>query len=177
MTIIHCMKTLPRLVGAALTERIRVMPAVVVTGARQTGKSTLVKHLIPGERRYAALDDLDVLDAARRDPEVLVGGPGPVTLDEVQREPELLRAVKRAIDRDRTPGRYLLTGSANLLLMRQVSESLAGRASYLTLWPMTRREQRGLGRCGLWDELHNTPDAEWREMLAGEKDSAEDWRM
>ena len=77
-----------------------------------------------------------------------MGGAGPVTLDEVQREPELLRAVKRAIDRDRTPGRFLLTGSANLLLMRQVSESLAGRASYLTLWPMTRREQRGLGRCG-----------------------------
>jgi predicted AAA+ superfamily ATPase len=61
--------------------------------------------------------------------------------------------------------------------MRQVSESLTGRASYLTLWPMTRREQRGLGRCGLRDELHNTPDAEWREILAGEKDSAEDWRM
>jgi uncharacterized protein len=77
---------------------------------------------------------------------VLVGGSTPVTLDEVQREPELLRAVKRAIDRDRKPGRFLLTGSANLLLMRQVSESLAGRASYLTLWPMTRREQRGLGR-------------------------------
>jgi predicted AAA+ superfamily ATPase len=177
MIIIHCMKTLPRLVGAALSERIRVMPAVVVTGARQTGKSTLVEHLIPGERRYATLDDLDVLDAARRDPEVLVGGPGPVTLDEVQREPDLLRAVKRAIDRDRTPGRFLLTGSANLLLMRQVSESLAGRASYLTLWPMTRREQRGLGRSGRWDELFATPDAGWRELLGDADDTAEDWRM
>jgi predicted AAA+ superfamily ATPase len=171
------MKVLPRLVGTALSERLRVMPAVVVTGARQTGKSTLAEQLVPGARRYATLDDLDVLDAAQHDPEVLVGGPGPVTLDEVQRAPELLRAVKRAIDRDRKAGRFLLTGSANLLLMRQVSESLAGRASYLTLWPMTRREQRGLGRCGLWDELHNTPDAEWREMLGGEKDSAEDWRM
>lgn len=64
-----------------------------------------------------------------------------MTLDEVQREPALLRAVKRAIDRDRSSGRFLPTGSANLLLMRQVSESLAGRASYLTLWPMTRREK------------------------------------
>ena len=153
------------------------MPAAVVTGARQTGKSTLAEQLVPGARRYATLDDLDVLDAAQHDPEVLVGGPDPVTLDEVQRAPELLRAVKRAIDRDRKAGRFLLTGSANLLLMRQVSESLAGRASYLTLWPMTRREQRGLGRCGLWDELHNAPDAGWREILAGEKDSAEDWRM
>jgi predicted AAA+ superfamily ATPase len=176
MINIHHVKTLPRLVGAALSERLRVMPAVVVTGARQAGKSTLAEHLVPGRRRYATLDDLDVLDAARRDPEVLVGGRGPVTLDEVQREPDLLLAVKRAIDRDRTPGRFLLTGSANLLLMRQVSESLAGRASYLTLWPMTRREQRGLGRCGHWEELIATPDAEWQELLAGEKVDAEDWR-
>jgi predicted AAA+ superfamily ATPase len=107
-----------------------------------------------------------VLDAARRDPETLVGGRGPVTLDEVQRESGLLRAVKRAIDRGRTPGRFLLTGSANLLLMRQVSESLAGRASYLTLWPMTRREQQGLGRGGRWDELLAAPDADWRDLLA-----------
>jgi len=110
------------------------MPAVVVTGARQTGKTTLAHELAPGARRYFSLDDLDVVDAARRDPEVLVGGGQPVTLDEVQRDPDLLRAVKRAIDRKRRPGQFLLTGSANLLLMRQVSESLAGRASYLTLW-------------------------------------------
>jgi predicted AAA+ superfamily ATPase len=137
----------------------------------------LVEQLVPGKRRYATLDDLDVLDAARRDPEVLVGVPGPVTLDEVQREPELLRAVKRAIDRDRTPGRFLLTGSANLLLMRQVSESLAGRASYLTLWPMTRREQRGLGQSGRWDDLFATPDTGWRELLGDQEHTAEDWRV
>lgn len=177
MTIIHDVKTLPRLVGAAMAERLRVMPAVVVTGARQTGKSTLVEQLVPGKRRYATLDDLDVLDAARRDPEILVGGSSPITLDEVQREPELLRAVKRAIDRNRSPGRFLITASANLLLMSQVSESLAGRASYLTLWPMTRREQRGLGRCGRWEELLATPDAGWRDLLAGSDDHAEDWRV
>jgi uncharacterized protein len=162
MIIMHAMKTLPRLVSSALADRLRVMPAVVVTGARQTGKSTLAEQLVPGVRRYATLDDLDTLDVARRDPEVLVGGHGALTVDEVQREPELLRAVKRAIDRDRKPGRFLLTGSANLLLMRQVSESLAGRASYLTLWPMTRREQRGLGQCGRWEELLATADTQWR---------------
>jgi predicted AAA+ superfamily ATPase len=70
------------------------MPAVVVTGARQTGKTALVQQLTPGGRRYFTLDDLDTLDAARREPEVLTGGSGPVTLDEVQREPELLKAVK-----------------------------------------------------------------------------------
>jgi hypothetical protein len=176
MIIIHGVTTLPRLVGSALAERLRVMPAVVVTGARQTGKSTLAEHLVPGPRRYASLDELDVLDAARRDPEALVGGEAPVTLDEVQREPALLSAVKRAIDRDRRAGRFLLTGSANLLLMRRVSETLAGRASYLTLWPMTRREQRGLGRAGMWDELLATSDADWLELLASQPDTPEDWR-
>ena len=115
-------------------------------------------------------------DVARRDPEALLGGHGPLTLDEVQREPDLLLEIKRAIDRDRRPGRFLLTGSANLLLMRQVSESLAGRASYLTLWPMTRREQLGLGRAGRWDELLATPDAQWRDLIAAGDDPEEDWQ-
>jgi len=176
MNFIHAMKTQPRLMDDALAARLRVMPAVVLTGARQTGKSTLVEKLVPGERRYRSLDDFDVRDAARRDPEALLGGDDPLTLDEVQREPDLLTAVKRAIDRDRRPGRYLLTGSTNLLLMRQVSESLAGRASYLTLWPMTRREQLGLARAGRWDELLATPDAQWRDLLATGNDLEEDWQ-
>ena len=176
MIIIHDMKALPRLVNAALADRLRVMPAVVITGARQTGKSTLAEELVLGARRYTTLDDLDTLDVARRDPEVLVGGTGAVTIDEVQREPDLLRAVKRAIDRDRRPGRFLLTGSANLLLMKRVSESLAGRASYLVLWPMTRREQRGLGQCGRWEKLLATSDSDWRELLADEEGMNEDWR-
>ncbi len=152
------------------------MPAVVVTGARQTGKSTLVKELTPGPRRYFSLDDLDARDAARRDPGILVDGPGPVTIDEVQREPDLLLAVKRAIDRQRVPGRFLLTGSANLLLMQRVSESLAGRASYLTLWPMTRREQEGLGRGGVWDQLVHLPHDQWPELLAAQPDTPRDWK-
>ena len=178
MIIIHAMntKTLPRLVAHSLHNRLRIMPAVVVTGARQTGKSTMVQELVPGGRRFFSLDDLDVVDAARRDPEALVGGTQPVTLDEVQRQPDLLRAVKRAIDRRRQPGQFLLTGSANLLLMRQVSESLAGRVSYLTLWPMTRREQRGLGRCGLWEELLGAGDEDWLDLVAAQPDEPEDWR-
>ena len=176
MIIIHTMETLPRLVEPVLAERLRAMPAVVVTGARQTGKSTLAAERVQGARRYATLDDLDVLDAARRDPEALVGGSDAVTLDEVQREPGLLAAVKRAIDRKRTPGRFLLTGSANLLLMRQVSESLAGRASYLTLWPMTRREQRGEGRAGRWEELLAVRDDEWLDLLSAGGEKPEDWR-
>jgi len=176
MNIIHDVKPLPRLIDDALAARLRVMPAVVLTGARQTGKSTLVEKLVPGERRYRSLDDFDVRDTARRDPEALLGGADPLTLDEVQREPGLLPAVKQAIDRDRRPGRFLLTGSANLLLMRQVSESLAGRASYLTLWPMTRREQLGLGRAGRWDDLLGAPDDHWRDLLAAGDEPEEDWQ-
>lgn len=165
-----------RLVTASLEQRLRVMPVVVVSGARQTGKSTLARDLTPGRRRYVSLDELDVVDAARRDPDALLGDSGPVTLDEVQREPDLLRAVKRAVDRDRTAGRFLLSGSANLLLMRRASESLAGRASYLTLWPMTRREQRGLGRCGLWEQLLATREEQWPALLAEQPMAPEDWR-
>lgn len=177
MIIIHGVNTLlPRAAEESLATRLRVMPAVVVTGARQTGKSTLARELAPGERRYLSLDDLDVRDAARRDPDSLVGGTGPVALDEIQREPDLLHAVKRAIDRRRRPGRFLLTGSANLLLMRRVSESLAGRASYLTLWPMTRQEQLGRGRTGRWDELLEAADEDWLEVLAADAEAPEDWR-
>lgn len=178
MIIIQVMneKPLPRYLQAALAERLRVMPAVVVVGARQTGKSTLVQELTPGERRFLSLDDLDVVDLARKDPETLVGGAKPVILDEIQREPELLLAVKRAIDRHRRRGQFLITGSANLLLMQRVSESLAGRASYLTLWPMTRREQLGLGRCGLWEKLSSAEDRDWLELLRSQQSLPEDWR-
>jgi predicted AAA+ superfamily ATPase len=168
------MDALPRQLAAALEQRLAAMPAVVLTGARQTGKSTLVQAL-PQGRRYWSLDDLDVRDAARRDPEQLLGGDMPVTLDEVQREPDLLHAIKRAIDRDRVRGRYLVTGSANLLLMKGASESLAGRAAYLTLGPMTRREQLGLGSCGAWDALLAEREARWPAILEAQEAPEEPW--
>ena len=190
MIIIDIMNNpiLPRAVGRRLKAMMKVMPAVVVSGARQTGKSTLARSFghaessSPGAttarpgRRYLSLDDLDVVDLARRDPGALVRGTGPITLDEVQREPELLGAVKREIDRHRRPGRFLLTGSANLLLMGRVSESLAGRASYLTLWPMTRREQKGLGRCGIWERLFEAADDQWPEVVSESGSTEDDWR-
>lgn len=143
----------PRFATETLARHLQAMPVVVVTGARQTGKSTLAAHLAPGPRNFWSLDDMAILDLARRSPADLLDGGIPVVLDEVQRAPELLLAVKREVDRERIPGRFLLTGSANLLLMQEVSESLAGRASWLQLWPMTRREQRGLGSAGRWEEL------------------------
>ncbi len=168
---------LPRHLDGALTQALATMPAVVVTGARQTGKSTLVQALASDrERLYLTLDDLDVLDQASTAPSDLVARAPRLTIDEIQRQPALLHAVKRAVDTRRTRGRFLLTGSANLLLMRHVSESLAGRASYLTLWPMTRREQLGLGRVGIWDELLSAPDADWRDVVERQTVPPEDWR-
>lgn len=167
------MDTLPRSLRGALAQRLAAMPAVILSGARQTGKSTLAQTL--SGRRYWTLDDLDVREVARRDPDQLLGGEAPVTVDEVQRDPGLLHAIKRAIDRKRVRGRYLLTGSANLLLMRGVSESLAGRAAYLTLWPMTRREQLGLGTCGVWDELLAAKAAEWPAILEAQSAPEEPW--
>jgi predicted AAA+ superfamily ATPase len=179
MIIIHSVNglTARRAVEGALAAALEVMPAVVVTGARQTGKSTLVSELTPADDRvYLTLDDLDVYDQAGRNPEDLVDRAPRLTLDEIQRAPDLLRAIKRAIDRRRAPGRFVLTGSANLLLMRSVSETLAGRASYLTLWPMTRREQLGQGRAGVWDELLAAPDDEWADVIRGTKALEADWR-
>ena len=168
---------LPRCVDAALRRTLAAMPAVVITGARQTGKSTLVRTGTTGDDRvYLTLDDLEVLDQAGTAPDDLVDRGRRMTIDEIQRHPALLRAVKRAIDTRRTKGRFLLTGSANLLLMRQVSESLAGRASYLTLWPMTRREQLGLGRAGIWEELLDAPDEDWLDVVRAQGADEEDWR-
>ena len=178
MIIIHDMNTLPRLADSTLTETLRAMPVTVVTGARQTGKTTLVGSRVQREPRvYLTLDDLDVLEQAHRAPENLVARGPRLTIDEVQRAPDLLLAIKRSVDRRRGRGRFIVTGSANLLLMRTVSETLAGRASYLTLWPMTRREQLGLGRAGIWTELFATKDEGWRDLVEAERVSREDWRL
>ena len=128
----------PRWFVRNLESALRVLPVTVVTGARQTGKTTLVKSLGPG-RAYFTLDDVGVLDQAERHPDALLGS-RPVTLDEVQRTPPLLLAVKRAVDERRRAGDFLLTGSANLLLMGRVADTLAGRAIYLELPPFCPSE-------------------------------------
>jgi predicted AAA+ superfamily ATPase len=133
---------LPRELSRRVRRALEALPVVVVTGLRQTGKTTFLQR-DPGlaGRRYLSLDDFATLEAARRDPEALLAGPEPLTIDEAQRCPELLIALKRAVDRRRTNGHYLVSGSANFALLRGVTESLAGRAVYLTLSPFTRRER------------------------------------
>jgi hypothetical protein len=132
-----------REIAGALAGALEAMPVVVLSGMRQTGKSTLLgRDPALGGRRYLSLDDFAVLEAARNRPEELLGD-GDVTVDECQKCPELLTVIKRLVDQDRRPGRFLLSGSANLLLLKRVAESLAGRAVYLALAPFSRREISG----------------------------------
>ena len=133
---------LSREITPRLERALRRVPVVVLSGLRQTGKSTLLQNeagLARGHT-YRTLDDFATLAAARVNPESLLEGAA--ILDEVQRCPELLVTLKRSVDEQRRPGRFILSGSANLALLGHVSETLAGRASYFTLHPMTRREQR-----------------------------------
>lgn len=121
-------------------------PVVLIHGARQTGKTTLAREVSSHApaRRYLTLDDATTLGAARADPDGFVAAlDGPVVLDEVQRAPELFRAIKAAVDRDRAHGRFLMTGSANVLLLPKLSESLAGRLEIITLWPLSQGELSG----------------------------------
>ncbi|GAA5483611.1 uncharacterized protein Rv2008c [Haloferula sargassicola] len=116
-------------------------PVVAVLGPRQVGKSTLVRQLAP-ERPFFDLDVAEFGQTAASDPAGFVDGlPSVVTLDEVQRVPELMRAIKVSVDRDRRPGRYLLTGSANLPLLPQLSDSLAGRMEVIQLHPLSEAEK------------------------------------
>lgn len=126
-----------------LREALQDTPVVLLNGARQVGKSTLVRSGVFGgnEARYLTLDDAGVLAAAEGDPAGFVSGLGRrIILDEVQRAPGLFPAIKAEVDRDRQPGRFLMTGSANLLSLPRLSESLAGRMEILTLWPLSQGE-------------------------------------
>lgn len=170
---------LPRFASDLLSRALDVSPVVVVMGARQTGKSTLVQFdRFSEERLYHTLDDPDTHGRARLAADDLLRSAPQLTLDEVQRQPDLLLAVKRAVDseRPRRNGRFILTGSANLLLMRQVSESLAGRATYIHLWPFSRRETLGRGAPGLWSDLLATPVTEWMALVLSQDTAPADWR-
>src|SRR3989338_4122327 len=135
----------PREITKTLIESLENMPVVALSGMRQTGKSTLLLNQPQlKKRRYVSFDDFNTLELARSNPEELLSGKEPITIDEAQKYPEILNVIKKEVDRNRKPGRFLLSGSANFLLLKKVSESLAGRAVYITLHPFTRREMLGL---------------------------------
>ena len=133
----------PRYLQPRVTEALKDTPVVCLLGPRQVGKSTLCRQL-DSKRSYFTFDDQTILLAAQQDPTGFIQNlPERVTLDEVQRVPALMLAIKAAVDRNRKPGRFLLTGSANLLLLPQVKESLSGRIEILQLQPLTEAEKAG----------------------------------
>jgi uncharacterized protein len=136
-----------RNITSRLLDALSDTPVVLLNGARQTGKSTLVKTITEHSHpaRYITLDDATVLAAVKQDPAGFIAHlEKSVVIDEVQKAPELFPAIKAAVDRDRKPGRFLLTGSANVLLLPRLSESLAGRMEILSLWPFSQGELEGV---------------------------------
>ena len=133
----------PRFSGAGVHTALADTPVVMVTGPRQSGKTTLVRELMGEDRRYLTLDEDTPLEAALSDPIGFIRALDNVIIDEVQRAPELLRAIKMSVDEDRRPGRFLLTGSANVLALPQLSETLAGRMAVVELFPLSPAEILG----------------------------------
>jgi predicted AAA+ superfamily ATPase len=127
----------PHLVAALQESRV-----VCLLGARQAGKSTLVRSVAENEHpaRYLTLDDHATLELAREDPVAFVAGNERLAIDEAQRAPDLLLAIKQVVDLDPTPGRFLITGSANIITHPRIADALPGRVDYMTLWPFSQSE-------------------------------------
>jgi hypothetical protein len=122
-------------------EALGEMPVVVITGLRQTGKTTFLQRQPGfGQRRYVTFDDFAQLEAAKSDPDGFVSDEEPLTIDEAHKCPEIFTAIKKSVDKKREPGKFLLSGSANLGLLKGISESLAGRSIYFVMHPFNRRE-------------------------------------
>jgi len=135
-----------RNIQSRIQDALADTPVVLLSGARQTGKTTLVQSLAGNlSAEYFTLDDVATLALARGDPAGFIRNlTGPVIIDEIQKAPELFPAIKLAVDRNRKPGRFLLTGSANVMALPRLSESLAGRMEIVPLFPFSAGEINGV---------------------------------
>jgi uncharacterized protein len=136
-----------RHIARSIQEALGDTPVVFLRGARQSGKSTLAQELARASfnAAYFTMDNAATLSAAGSDPVGFIAGlPKPAIIDEVQRVPGLFLAIKEDVDSNRLPGRYLLTGSANVMVMPRVADSLAGRMAIITLWPLSQGEIEGI---------------------------------
>ena len=131
---------LKRVIEQELKKALKISPVVLIAGARQIGKSSLVSKFT--EREYIVMDDITQLDAATHDPQGYIKRiPKPITIDEIQKAPQLLTSIKLYIDRDRKNGEFLLTDSANVLNLKKSNESLAGRLIELAMYPFSAKEK------------------------------------
>lgn len=150
-----------RHLSSEIADSLKHFPVVLLTGARQVGKSTLAQELSESvwNAEYHTLDNRIVLDAALKDPDGFISGtPTPAIIDEVQRAPDLMRAIKVRVDKNREPGQYLLTGSANLMTLTKVSETLAGRVALHELQPFAWSEIRGMANLSILTDLFSEKD-------------------
>jgi predicted AAA+ superfamily ATPase len=132
----------PRWMGPSIRAAIKTFPVVVISGARQVGKSTFLQNEF-SDFKYISLDDYSILQQAKSDPSSLWIGADQIILDEAQKVPEILSAVKLSVDKTQRKMRFLISGSSNLLLMKSISESLAGRGVYFEMLPMSYGEMYG----------------------------------
>ena len=133
----------PRFVERRAGEALADTPVVLIVGPRRAGKTTLARKMAEEGRTYITLDDRTVLDAALSDPNGFIRGLDRAIIDEIQRAPDVLLAIKRSVDEDRRPGRFLLTGSANVMTLPRVADSLAGRIETIRMLPLARAEIAG----------------------------------
>lgn len=154
------MHFLPRHLTARIQSAAKYFKVILLLGARQTGKSTLLRHLLP-KSKMIVFDPIQDLYEARTDPDRFLDlFPAPLVLDEVQFAPELLAALKRRVDQSEQMGQYYLTGSQNFSVLKSVSESMAGRVAIFHLNPFTPLEIAGMGeRKGWLDEYLLNPDS------------------
>ena len=131
----------PRYAESLVRTALRDTRIVAISGPRQSGKTTLARRFARQGRAYFTLDNQPTLAAAKNDPVAFIRGLDRAIIDEIQRAPEVLFAIKQSVDEDPRPGRFLLTGSANLLTIRTVHESLAGRVEVIPLYPLGRSER------------------------------------
>lgn len=135
-----CQMMFERLVEKRAREALADTPVVLIVGPRRAGKTTLVRKMGDDDRTYITLDDQTALEAAQSDPAGFIRGLDRAIIDEIQRAPDLLLAIKKSVDEDYRPGRFLLTGSANVLTLPRVADSLAGRMETIAMLPLARAE-------------------------------------